>query len=187
MITQQHEADYAQKKYEYVNAYLTEKDENAKQMALTNFTDLEKAAISTNNEKLSSFVNEQAIAEQNDVTQAQTLLDNVKKIEDNQAALDKVAGKTGATLADAKSAIEADYDSKFPKSDGAFRIVGDSLAAAGLGGAVLTGLGGIIGNAVTKDDNKKVVIKKQVLDDVNNKEANKNTNTLVQKTEVVRN
>ena len=187
VITQQHEADYAQKKYEYVNAYLTEKDETAKKTALDNFTDLEKAAISTNNEKLSSLVNEQAIAEQNDVTQAQTLLDNVKKIEDNQAALDKVAGKTGATLADAKSAIEADYDSKFPKEDGAFRKVGDSLALAGGVGALGTALAGLIGNVVTKDDNKKVVIKKQVLDDVNNKEANKNTNTLVQKTEVVRN
>ena len=170
------EADYATKRHKYANNYQTVTDETEKSAALSNFEQLEKDAISKNNAQLSDYFNNKAASEANDVTQTQSLLDNVKNIENNQSVLDKVAGKTGATLADAQSAIENEYDNKFPQSDGWFRIAGDAAAAAGLAGLAGTGIAALIANS--KDKKGKTVVKQNV----DNGNADNNTKTITKTT-----
>ena len=137
-LTEQQEAsNYANNRYKYADDYQTAVDKDS---VLTNFEKLEREAISTKNAKLSNYLKGRVIEENDDVTRAKTLLDDVKNIEKNQAILDATAKKEGATLDDAQSVIEKDYIDKFPKSDGAFRIIGDAAAAAGVLGAIGTGI-----------------------------------------------
>ncbi len=135
LINQREASNYANNRYKYADDYQTAVD---KASVLSDFEELEKGAIK--NAKLSNYIEGRVIEENNDVTRAKTLLGDVKNIEKNQAILDATAKKEGATLDDAQSVIEKDYIDKFPKSDGAFRIIGDAAAAAGVLGAIGTGI-----------------------------------------------
>lgn len=151
LIEQQEASNYANNRYKYADNYQTAVDKGS---VLSDFEKLEREAISTKNAKLSNYLKGRVIEENDDVTRAKTLLDDVKNIEKNQAILDTTAKKEGATLDDAQSVVEKDYIDKFPKSDGAFRIIGDAAAAAGVLGAIGTGI--CAAASSSQDDDEEV-------------------------------
>lgn len=191
LAQEQSEADYAKKRYEDVLAY-EGAPESEKANKLDAFGDNEKKAMTDNVEALSKYYDDRFAAENEDVTQAKELLSNVESIEENQAKLQQIAKDNGVeytdttTLDDIKSGIiNTTYDDNLLGSHGWFRKAADIAFATGAGGTLATAVTGIVGNAVTKDDSKKVVTEKKVIDDVNNKPAEKNTKTVTQTTTTV--
>ena len=95
--------------------------------------------------------------------------------------------KGGITTTDEiTTAIENNYDGKFPQSDGWFRIAGDAAAAVGVAGLAGTGIASLIAN--NEDKKKKTSVKqskktvvKQTVDNGNadnNVQTARTTNTI---------
>ena len=123
----------------------------------------------------------------NDCNTAETNYNNaVNSVTDNQKTLSDIAKDNGVTynagtttVDEITKGIENTYADKFPKSNGAFRITGDALAATGAAGLIGTGIAALIAN--NKDKKEKTVVQQ----DVDNGYADNSTKTITRTTTTV--
>ena len=123
----------------------------------------------------------------NDYNTAETNYNNaVNSVTDNQKTLSDIAKDNGVTynagtttVDEITKGIENTYADKFPKSNGAFRITGDALAATGAAGLIGTGIAALIAN--NKDKKEKTVVQQ----DVDNGYADNSTKTITRTTTTV--
>lgn len=183
---EQADVTYVQNKLTDVQAYEKATTDTAKTTALNTFKTNETNRFTTDPAISSEDASKWISQETSELKSAQSFAKSFDTISD----ISKDNGftyKAGTTTTDEMTkAIESNYNNKFPESHGWFRKLADSLALAGGVGALGTGLAGLIGNSVTKDDGKKVVTENREVDVVNNNPAEKNTKTVTETTEIVR-
>lgn len=163
----QADVTYVKDKLADVQAYENATTEVAKTTALNTFKTNETNRFTTNPAISSEDAGKWISREKSELQGAQDFAESFDTISD----ISKDNGftyKAGTTTTDEMTkAIENNYSSKFPKSDGAFRIIGDAAAAAGAVGAIGTGIYAACRNSQDEDSEEveDVANEKEVIND----------------------
>ena len=164
---EQADVDYVTNKLADVKAYESATAEAVKSSALNTFKTNETTRFTTDPAISSEDASKWISQESSELQSAQDFSKSFDTISD----ISKDNGftyKAGTTTTDEMTkAIENNYSSKFPKSDGAFRIIGDAAAAAGVLGAIGTGIYAACQNSQDEDSEEveDVANEKEVIND----------------------
>ena len=164
---EQADVDYVTNKLADVQAYENATTEVAKTTALNTFKTNETTRFTTDLAISTEDAGKWVSREKSELQGAQDFAKSFDTISD----ISKDNGftyKAGTTTTDEMTkAIENNYSSKFPKSDGAFRIIGDAAAAAGVLGAIGTGIYAACQNSQDEDSEEveDVANEKEVIND----------------------